>query len=181
MERMSGAIVKIIYKSGVYRRGETETTANEESRLIYRYVDLRRPVMQRTLRLRHRLANAARAVLDGRGFVEIEPPMLTRSPPEGARDYLVPSRVHPGRVAERHRGAVPVASLRGFVRRKGLSRAVVRGGRASDGARDVRGLGRAAASRAAAPLPSRRGPGRPRPSDSLQRSSCPARNGKRWM
>jgi len=75
---------------------EDETKANEESRLTYRYVDLRRPVMQRTMRLRHRLANAARTVLDGRGFIEIETPMLTRSTPEGARDYLVPSRVHAG-------------------------------------------------------------------------------------
>ena len=70
--------------------------ANEEARLTHRYVDLRRPRMQRVLRTRHRLAGAARRVLDGSDFVEIETPILTRSTPEGARDYLVPSRMHPG-------------------------------------------------------------------------------------
>jgi aspartyl-tRNA synthetase len=70
--------------------------ANEEARLKHRFVDLRRPPLQRALRLRHRLAAAGRRVLDERGFVEIETPILTRSTPEGARDYLVPSRVHPG-------------------------------------------------------------------------------------
>ncbi|HEX5044276.1 MAG TPA: aspartate--tRNA ligase [Candidatus Polarisedimenticolaceae bacterium] len=73
------------------------STANEEARLQHRYVDLRRPRLQQALRTRHRLAMAARRVLDGEGFIEIETPMLTRSTPEGARDYLVPSRVHPGR------------------------------------------------------------------------------------
>jgi aspartyl-tRNA synthetase len=75
---------------------EDESEANEEVRLTYRFVDLRRPRLQRALRTRHRLATAARRVLDSTGFVEIETPMLTRSTPEGARDYLVPSRVHPG-------------------------------------------------------------------------------------
>ncbi len=69
---------------------------NEETRLAHRYVDLRRPSLQRRLRLRHRLAVAARRVLDGADFIEVETPILTRSTPEGARDYLVPSRVHPG-------------------------------------------------------------------------------------
>jgi aspartyl-tRNA synthetase len=76
---------------------DDEAEANEELRLQHRYVDLRRPRLQRAIRLRHKLAAAARAALDADGFVEIETPILTRSTPEGARDYLVPSRVHPGR------------------------------------------------------------------------------------
>ena len=74
-----------------------EQEANEEARLTHRYVDLRRPALQGNLRTRHRLAVAARKVLDGEGFVELETPILTRSTPEGARDYLVPSRIHPCR------------------------------------------------------------------------------------
>ena len=74
-----------------------EHEANEEQRLKHRYIDLRRPRLQHALRTRHRLAKAARAELDANGFVEIETPMLTRSTPEGARDYLVPSRAHPGK------------------------------------------------------------------------------------
>jgi len=70
--------------------------ANEEARLAHRFVDLRRPRLQGALRLRHRLSRAARGMLDAAGFVEIETPILTRSTPEGARDYLVPSRVHRG-------------------------------------------------------------------------------------
>jgi aspartyl-tRNA synthetase len=76
---------------------DDEVAANEEARLTHRYVDLRRPRLQKALRLRHRLASAARLALDAQGFVEIETPVLTKSTPEGARDYLVPSRVHPGR------------------------------------------------------------------------------------
>jgi aspartyl-tRNA synthetase len=75
---------------------DDDVAANEEARLTHRYVDLRRPRLQAALRTRHKLAMAARRVLDTSGFVEIETPMLTRSTPEGARDYLVPSRVHPG-------------------------------------------------------------------------------------
>ncbi len=75
---------------------DEEAIVNEEARLTHRYVELRRPTLQRRLRLRHRLARASRAVLENKGFIEIETPMLTRSTPEGARDYLVPSRVHPG-------------------------------------------------------------------------------------
>jgi len=73
-----------------------DDTAGEDIRLKYRYIDLRRPQMQKNLRLRHEVVKRIRTYMDAHGFVDVETPILTKATPEGARDYLVPSRTHPG-------------------------------------------------------------------------------------
>jgi len=73
-----------------------DTDVNEDLRLTHRYLDLRRPAMLENLRQRHRLCQSVRRYLDGEGFIEIETPVLSKSTPEGAREFLVPSRIHPG-------------------------------------------------------------------------------------
>ena len=86
----------------VLNRAETppfqldDATVGEDTRLKYRYVDLRRPEMQKNLRLRHEVIRRIRNTMDAQGFVDVETPILTKATPEGARDYLVPSRTHPG-------------------------------------------------------------------------------------
>ncbi len=99
----TGAIEVAVEAFEVFNRSETppfliedNTDAGEDIRLRYRYMDLRRPILQRNLMMRHHVMQAARKYLTETGFLEIETPFLTRSTPEGARDYLVPSRLYHG-------------------------------------------------------------------------------------
>jgi len=97
----SGQVELLATDLEILNRSETppfhhDEQTNEELRLKYRYIDLRRDVMQQRLRLRHRVTMALRNYLDNTGFIDMETPMLTKATPEGARDYLVPSRTHPG-------------------------------------------------------------------------------------
>ena len=98
----TGAVEVLVRELEILNRSEPlpfqldDEDTSEEVRLRYRYLDLRRPVMQERLRLRTRTISALRGFLDEHGFMDIETPMLTKATPEGARDYLVPSRTHPG-------------------------------------------------------------------------------------
>src|SRR6204780_2306359 len=98
----SGAVELLAKEIEILHRSEPlpfqlDETVNEEVRLKYRYLDLRREVMSARLRLRHRITRSMRGYLDAHGFIDLETPMLTKATPEGARDYLVPSRTHPGK------------------------------------------------------------------------------------
>ena len=98
----TGQVEVLANELTVLNRSETppfhhDEQVNEELRLKYRYLDLRRDDMLNNLRLRHKVTMAMRDFLDGDGFVDVETPMLTRATPEGARDYVVPSRTHPGK------------------------------------------------------------------------------------
>jgi aspartyl-tRNA synthetase len=99
----SGAIEVLGYELEVLNEAETPpfslneyTDVGEETRLRYRFIDLRRPEMAEKLKLRSRVTSSIRRYLDENGFIDVETPILTRATPEGARDYLVPSRTHPG-------------------------------------------------------------------------------------
>lgn len=89
--------LKVLNKADVLPFQLDKELSNEDLRLKHRYLDLRRPRMTNNLRMRHRITKAIRDQLDGEGFVEVETPILSKSTPEGARDFLVPSRLSPGR------------------------------------------------------------------------------------
>lgn len=91
-----GHTIEILNKAKTPPFQLDDENVHDDVKLKYRYVDLRRPVMQNNLRLRSQVVKEMRDFLDGRGFLDIETPMLTKATPEGARDYLVPSRTHPG-------------------------------------------------------------------------------------
>jgi aspartyl-tRNA synthetase len=98
----SGAVELLAQRLDILNRSEPlpfqlDEHVGEETRLRYRYIDLRREVMRDRLLLRHRITRAMRGFLDEAGFIDIETPMLSKATPEGARDYLVPSRTHPGK------------------------------------------------------------------------------------
>ena len=98
----SGQVELVATELEVLNRSEPlpfqlDEDVREDTRLKYRYLDLRRDVMQQRLRLRHRVTRAMREYLDAQGFIDLETPMLTKATPEGARDYLVPSRTQPGK------------------------------------------------------------------------------------
>ena len=92
-----GHTVEILNKAKTPPFPLDDENVHDDVKLKYRYVDLRRPVMQRNLRLRSTVVTKMREFLNSRGFLDIETPMLTKATPEGARDYLVPSRTHPGK------------------------------------------------------------------------------------
>jgi len=98
----TGQVEVLAHELEILNKSETppfhhDEQANEDIRLKYRYLDLRRENMLGNLMLRHKVTVAMRNYLDGHGFVDVETPMLTRATPEGARDYIVPSRTHPGK------------------------------------------------------------------------------------
>ncbi len=98
----TGKVEVLVGELTVLNRSETppfhhDEHANEELRLKFRYLDLRREDMLANLRLRHRVTQSMRRFLDDNGFIDVETPMLTKATPEGARDYIVPSRTHPGK------------------------------------------------------------------------------------
>ena len=98
----TGKVEVLAQKLEVLNKAETppfqldDDTVGEDNRLKYRYIDLRRPQMQQNLRLRHEVIRFIRQYMDANGFIDVETPILTKATPEGARDYLVPSRTHPG-------------------------------------------------------------------------------------